>query len=197
VIIIQHRVNEVAKLLQTPKSLGVEVDIRSDRNQLYLAHDPFMSGTPFSEYLDNFDHAFIVLNVKEEGLEQRCLDMLNERGIKDYFFLDQSMPFLIRRGIQGAKDGACRVSEYESLGTVENLAEMCEWVWLDSFNSSQSTVAMLSRLKDLGLRICLVSPELHGSHRDGEAAEMVNEIISSNSNIDAVCTKFPEMWSRL
>jgi hypothetical protein len=190
-------VNEVAKLLQTPKNLGVEVDIRSDRNQLYLAHDPFMSGTPFSEYLDNFDHAFIVLNVKEEGLEQRCLDLLNERGIKDYFFLDQSMPFLIRRGIQGAKDGACRVSEYESLGTVENLAEMCEWVWLDSFNSSQSTVAMLSRLKDLGLRICLVSPELHGAHRDGEAAEMVNEIISSNSNIDAVCTKFPEMWSRL
>jgi hypothetical protein len=196
VIIIQHRVNEVANLLQTPKNLGVEVDIRSDRNQLYLAHDPFVSGPSFSEYLDHFDHAFIVLNVKEEGLEQRCIELLDERGIKNYFFLDQSMPFLIRRGIQGAKDGACRVSEYESLNTVENLAGMCEWVWLDSFHPGQSTVAMLSRLKELGLKICLVSPELHGAHRDGETAQLISKIASANSSIDAVCTKFPEMWSR-
>lgn len=196
-IIIQHRVNEVAKLLQTPKNLGVEVDIRSDRNQLYLAHDPFVAGTSFREYLDHFDHEFIVLNVKEEGLEKSCLDLLNERGIKNYFFLDQSMPFLIRRGIQGARDGACRVSEYESFSTVENLAEICEWVWLDSFHTSQSAAAMLSRLKDLGLRICLVSPELHGTHREDETAQLVNEVKRTESTIDAVCTKFPEIWSRL
>lgn len=196
-IIIQHRVNDITKLLQTPKNLGVEVDIRSDSNHLYLAHDPFGAGTSFSEYLDHFDHAFIVLNVKEEGLEQRCLDQLNERGIKNYFFLDQSMPFLIRRGIQGAKDGACRVSEYESLSTVENLGGMCEWVWLDSFHPGQSTVAMLSQLKNLGLRICLVSPELHGTHREGETAQLVDEIKNTNSTIDAVCTKFPELWSKL
>lgn len=195
-IIIQHRVNEVERLLQTPKNLGVEVDIRSDRDQLYLAHDPFVAGTSFSEYLDHFEHAFIVLNVKEEGLEQRCLNLLNERGITKYFFLDQSMPFLIRRGIQGAKDGACRLSEYESLSTVENLAGMCEWVWLDSFNPGQSIVAILGRLKEFGLKICLVSPELHGEHRDGETAQLINEIKSTNSSIDAVCTKFPEMWSR-
>ena len=195
-IIIQHRVNEVAKLLQTPKNLGVEVDIRSDRNQLYLAHDPFVAGISFNEYLDNFGHAFMVLNVKEEGLEESCLELLNTRGIKNYFFLDQSMPFLVRRGLQGSKDGACRVSEYESLSTVENLAQMCEWVWLDSFHSGQSTLDMVSRLKDLGLRICLVSPELHGAHREGETAELIHEIKSTNSNIDAVCTKFPEMWSR-
>jgi hypothetical protein len=197
VIIIQHRVNEVAKLLQTPKNLGVEVDIRSDRNQLYLAHDPFVAGSQFREYLDHFDHAFIVLNVKEEGLEQRCLDLLNERGIKNYFFLDQSMPFLIRRGIQGARDGAFRVSEYESLSTVDNLAELCEWVWLDSFHNYKSAVAMLSRLKNLGLRICLVSPELHGTHREDETAQLVDEIKKTGSTIDAVCTKFPEIWSRL
>ena len=196
-IIIQHRVNEITKLLQTPKNLGVEVDIRSDRKQLYLAHDPFVAGIPFSEYLDHFDHAFIVLNVKEEGLEQGCLDHLNERGIKNYFFLDQSMPFLIRRGIQGARDGACRVSEYESLATVENLSEMCEWVWVDSFHTDQSAVAMLSRIKNLGLRICLVSPELHGTHREGETAQVVDEIKNTNSTIDAVCTKFPEIWSTL
>ena len=196
-IIIQHRVNEITKLLQTPKNLGVEVDIRSDRNQLYLAHDPFVAGTSFREYLDHFDHAFIVLNVKEEGLEQGCLDHLNERGIKNYFFLDQSMPFLIRRGIQGARDGACRVSEYESLATVENLSEMCEWVWVDSFHTDQSAVAMLSRLKNLGLRICLVSPELHGTHREGETAQLVDQLKNTNSTIDAVCTKFPEIWSKL
>lgn len=195
-IIVQHRVNDVETLIKTPKNLGVEVDIRSKGEELYLAHDPFIEGTSLSKFLKLFDHPLIVLNVKEEGLEERCLDLLKQQGISNYFFLDQSMPFLIKRGLAGMKDGACRISEYESLQTVKNLAPFCRWVWVDSFSPEGVDIETLRQIKALDLKICLVSPELHGAHRIKEIEEFVYQIHSSKIEIDAVCTKLPEKWAQ-
>ena len=193
-IIIQHRVNEVAKLLQTPKNLGVEVDIRSDRNQLYLAHDPFISGTPFIEYLDHFDHAFIVLNVKEEGLEQKCLDLLNERGIKDYFFLDQSYPSIRKMIASGNSKLATRVSDFEDLETALNSGS--DWVWLDSFSGNWRFLQKaVPAIKENKQKVCLVSPELQRTDSDGELLELQGLIKNLDTEIDAVCTKFPKKWA--
>jgi hypothetical protein len=196
VIIIQHRVNDINLLQQTPKHLGVEIDIRSDQNELYLSHDPYEEGPLFTEFLDHFDHSFIVLNLKEEGLENRCVELLRSKGIEDYFFLDQSMPFLIRRGLAGQKDGACRISEYESLSTVNNLLPFCNWVWVDSFSSEGVSFETLTHLKSLGLKICLVSPELHGMDRQEEIQFLVSLTQGLSFQIDAVCTKFPEKWAQ-
>jgi hypothetical protein len=195
-IIIQHRVNHIDLLQQTPEHLGVEVDIRSNQTELYLSHDPFTPGTSFAEFLDHFNHFFLVMNVKEEGLEDRCVELLRIKGIRNYFFLDQSMPFLIRRGLNGERDGACRLSEYESLDTVINLARFCDWVWVDSFNSEGVSVETLNKLRALGLKICLVSPELHGGHRQDEIQSLVSLTEGLNFHIDAVCTKFPEKWEK-
>jgi hypothetical protein len=195
-IIIQHRVNQIDLLQRTPKHLGVEVDVRSNQEELYLAHDPFAEGPSLTEFLDQFDHSFIVLNVKEEGLEDRCVELLRSKGIGNYFFLDQSMPFLIRRGLVGRTDGACRLSEYESLDTVTNLSPFCNWVWVDSFSSGGVSFETLTHLRSLGLKICLVSPELHGAHRQGEILSLVSLTQQLKFQIDAVCTKFPEKWAR-
>jgi hypothetical protein len=146
--------------------------------------------------LDSYDHSFIVLNVKEEGLEDRCLELLKSKGIQDYFFLDQSMPFLIKRGLNGAKDGACRASEYEALATVENLKPFCDWVWADSFKPGPESVERLKKLSTLGLKICIVSPELHGVDRSGEIENLHRAIKDSGVKVHAVCTKSPEKWSQ-
>jgi hypothetical protein len=195
-IVIQHRVNDLNLLQQTPNHFGVEVDIRSNQTELYLSHDPFTAGPSFSDFLENFSHAFIVLNVKEEGLEDRCVDLLRRKGIQDYFFLDQSIPFLIKRGLKGLKDGACRISEYESLSTVINLVTFCNWVWVDSFNSEGVSFETLTHLNSLGLKICLVSPELHGINRQDEIQFLASLTQRLNFQIDAVCTKFPEKWAQ-
>ena len=195
-IIIQHRVNEVEMLLKTPRHFGVEVDIRSNNAELYLAHDPFVKGQSFQSFLDFYDHSFIVLNVKEEGLEDSCIELLKAKGIQDYFFLDQSMPFLIKRGLNGLKDGACRASEYESLATVENLKPFCDWVWADSFEPGPEFAERLKKLSTLGLKICIVSPELHGVDRSGEIENLQRALYDSKVEIHAVCTKFPENWAR-
>jgi hypothetical protein len=195
-LIIQHRVNCIDLLKKTPKDLGVEIDIRSSQNELYLSHDPFTTGASMAEFLDHFKHSFIVLNVKEEGLEDRCVELLRSKGIENYFFLDQSMPFLIKRGLKGLRDGACRVSEYESVNTVDNISPFCDWVWVDSFNSEVVAVETLRHLRALGLKICLVSPELHGMHRQEEIQSLVSLTQGLNFQIEAVCTKFPEAWAQ-
>lgn len=194
-IIIQHRVNEINKLEQTPRHLGIEVDVRSNAGGLYLHHDPFMEGPSFNEFLNFYHHSLIVLNVKEEGLEEQCLEALALRGITDYFFLDQSMPFLIKRGLAGKIDSACRVSEYESIRTAKNLASFCTWSWVDSFNEGGFKVETLEKLKSINLKICLVSPELHDLNRLEEARKLVGLIRDANVQIDAVCTKYPSMWA--
>ena len=53
--VINHRVNTLEKLSQTPKECGVEVDIRPYKDKLILNHDPYSNGIEFSEFLENFD----------------------------------------------------------------------------------------------------------------------------------------------
>lgn len=196
-IIIQHRVNDLDSLLNTPSSMGVEIDVRSNSNGLYLAHDPFVPGVSLEVFLENYNHTFLVLNVKEDGLEQRCLELLARYNVHDYFFLDQPAPSLIRRGLGGSHDGACRYSEYEHFESVALVATFCDWVWLDSFHVSRVDETSISSLRSLGLKICVVSPELHSKDRVGEVESLVKGFQHLRFIPDAVCTKFPELWTGL
>ena len=45
--IISHRINTSSLLKKTPKSFGVEVDIRSNGDKLIIHHDPFEKGEIF------------------------------------------------------------------------------------------------------------------------------------------------------
>ena len=63
----------------------------------------------------------MILNVKEEGLEERILHMMKQFSIEDFFFLDQSFPFLIKYANLDESRCAVRFSEFESIDTVLNL----------------------------------------------------------------------------
>ncbi len=196
-LIVQHRVNSAAALAATPKEFGVELDIRSDARGLYLAHDPYIAGERFESYLDHYSHQLLVLNVKEEGLEDRVEEQLDQRGISNYFFLDQSLPFLVKRGLKGHLRQAARVSEYESIDSVRRIAKFCEWAWVDFFNEPSFDSYSMREVQSLGLKICLVSPELHGAQREPEAALLAQQVYNSGLKIEAVCTKLPSVWSTL
>ena len=40
-ILIKHRVNSLKKLKNLPKIYGIELDIRSLKNQITIGHEPF------------------------------------------------------------------------------------------------------------------------------------------------------------
>ena len=119
--LIVHRRNTVPELAATPREYGVEIDLRTAGDALVLHHDPFAAGVDFRRWLDAYRHGTLILNVKEDGLEPPVTALLRERGIEDYFFLDQAFPSLVRCAGTGERRCAVRVSEYESIATVLTL----------------------------------------------------------------------------
>ena len=112
-MIIRHRVNSWNKLKSIPESEGVEIDLRSSRNDIYLHHDPFKKGVLFEKWIKFFKHKFIVLNVKEEGLEKKVLKILKKNKIKNFFFHDQTFSSLLKN--MKNTNVSVRTSEFESL----------------------------------------------------------------------------------
>ncbi len=192
--IIAHRKNTIAELSQTPSQFGIEVDIRSWGEGLTIHHDPFVKGEDFSEWLKHYQHSLLILNVKEEGLEARLIELMKKHGIENYFFLDQSFPFLVKWAKLGEKRLAVRVSEYESIDTALSLKDKVNWIWVDCFTRFPLNANTAKQLKEANFKICLVSPELQGRNAELEIPALQKLLKAENITPDAVCTKKPDLW---
>lgn len=195
-LIIHHRRNTIAELEATSPEYGVEIDLRSRGADLILAHDPFVGGQLFSAWLGHYRHRFLIVNVKEEGLEKAALELLAKAGVTDFFFLDQSFPFLLKTALSGERRSAVRVSEFETIHTALNMARLVDWVWVDTFTHLALDGDEARRLKSAGLKLCLVSPELLGRTGAEPIRQIRGELASRGIVIDGVCTKTPESWTR-
>lgn len=193
-IIVSHRRNTIDQLRETPTHLGIEVDIRCSGPDLIIHHDAFVEGEKFDDWLAAYRHGLLILNVKEEGLEDALLERMARAGISDFFFLDQSFPFLVRTANRGERRCAVRVSEYESIDTALTLAGRIDWIWVDCFTRFPLETRDADRLRDAGFRLCLVSPELQGRTDPAEISAMQTVIRDRAITIDAVCTKRPDLW---
>jgi hypothetical protein len=195
-ILISHRRNTIEQLKATPTKYGIEVDIRSYGDRLVMHHDPFVRGESFDDWLEEYQHEMLILNVKEEGLEARLIKLMKSYGITDYFFLDQSFPFIIRYSKSGEHRCAVRVSEFESIETALTMAGKVDWVWVDCFNHFPLNKNDAIRLKDSGFKLCLVSPELQGRDAHTEIPLLQELLIKYDIKADAVCTKRPDLWKK-
>jgi hypothetical protein len=193
--IIIHRCNTVNQLRSIPKKYGVEIDIRTYKDQLVLHHDPFVKDAEtFQDWINHFEHESIILNVKEEGLEEKLIKIMKDYEINNYFFLDQSFPFLVKYANKGYKKSAVRFSEFESIDTVLSLSGKIEWVWIDYFSHFPLNSENSYLLHDKGFNICLVSPELQGFNPEVEIVKLQNFIKNNDISFDTVCTKYPLLW---
>lgn len=184
---VSHRINTVAELIATPHELGIEVDLRDFGDQIVLAHDPFVGGELFADFLRAYRHAFIILNVKSERVEFRVLELLRQHGVEDYFFLDCSFPMVITLARQGETRIALRYSEYESLESIRLMQDRISWVWVDCFSRMPLSRADFDEIKRMGLKVCLVSPELQG--QADKIDEHISDLRSRNIQPDMVCSK--------
>ncbi len=190
--IILHRVNTSLQLRDMPTEFGAEIDIRSSGNKLILSHDPFTEGIEFDEWLKYYKHGTLILNVKEEGLEDYILRSLSKYNIEDFFFLDQSFPFIIKTIKGNENRTAIRVSEYESVLTPLTLSAKAKWIWVDHFEQLTLSSVEADELRNAGFKLCLVSPELQ--QRECEL-ELTKKLVNDRKlYFDAVCTKKPYFW---
>jgi len=193
--IILHRINTKEALQNTPNKFGVEIDIRSEGKKLILGHDPFQEGEDFLKWIQLYDHGTLILNVKEEGLEEELISIMSMNQIEDFFFLDQSFPFLLKTIKKGETRCALRVSEYEDINTVFNLTGKVQWVWVDCFTTFPLTRKQAESLqKEGGFKLCFVSPELQGRNDRQDITSFRKEIEMKGIIGDAVCTKYPDLW---
>jgi hypothetical protein len=191
--IYKHRVNKKSSLESISSSVGVEIDLRTHSNSLILAHDAFAQGELFRDWLSVWQGQPLILNVKEDALEEAILEILNEHGVADFFFLDQSYPSIRRMISMGITKVATRVSDFEDLSTA--LKSGSDWVWLDSFSGSWDYLLEATKaIKENGQRGCLVSPELQRIDSSVELSRLKTMIQENDLHLDAVCTKMPERW---
>jgi hypothetical protein len=208
-IIVQHRMNTIKQLRGCKKDWGVEIDIRNHGNGLLLVHDPFeMQGAvELSDWLSFYNHKFLIANVKEEGLETKLLPLFNYYGVDDFFILDETIPYIMKYAACGVSKFALRVSEFESIETALLVNENClnngtkiDWVWVDSFTGKPLPLHILTRLKELGFKLCQVSPELHHIEDPQSWENRIAEfqtVYGSSYAPDMVCTKRPELWCNI
>lgn len=195
--LIAHRRNTIAELQATDSKYGIEVDIRSQGSQLVIHHDPFVAGEDFEQWLDAYRHGTLILNVKEEGLEARLIALMQSKGIQDYFFLDQSFPFLVKWSKAGEQRCAVRVSEFESIETALSLAGKVDWVWVDCFNHFPLGFDEAQKLINAGFKLCIVSPELQGREAETGIKEMATLLTTRGIVPAAVCTKRMDLWEKV
>jgi len=195
--LISHRRNTIKELNETPIKYGVEIDIRSWGDELIINHDPFVKGESLDAWISEYRHGTLILNVKEEGLEARLIELMRSSGIEDYFFLDQSFPFLVKWAKTGEQRCAVRISEFESIETVLTLSGKVKWVWVDCFTRFPLRNDDAKRLMASDFKLCLVSPELQG--RDGavEIPQLAMLLVERGIQADAICTKRPDLWEEV
>lgn len=191
--IIKHRVNSIADLIKTPSHLGVEIDLRCSDTELIISHDPLTEGVSFEKWLGFYNHDFLIINIKEEGLEKFAMSLTSKFKIEDFFFLDQSIPALYKSSKMFPELCCSRISEIESIETVIKLN--VEWVWFDSHSGNWDyLIDAAKKLDRLGVKKCLVSPELQRSNYENELWMLRNLLSESKIEFEGVCTKYPEKW---
>ena len=191
-IIIKHRVNNSKELKKIDINFGVEIDLRSKNKDIYLHHDPFKKGELFSNWIKSFKHKLIVLNVKEEGLEPKILNILRRNKVKNFFFHDQTFSSLIKN--MNKTKVSVRYSEFEELKKIDKLFNSIKWLWIDNFTEIRINKKFYSYLKKKKVKICIFSPELVKKSRSNEIKKVISYLKKNKFKIDAVCTKNSNLW---
>ena len=176
--------------------MGVEVDVRTNNEELVLVHDAIQPGTPLLDWLKNYQHNGLILNTKEEGLEDYLIKIMQQAHVNDYFFLDQSYPFMIKWLTSGHEEHvAARISEYESIESLMSLPVKPGYLWCDSFTGDWSHLAdAIAYADQFAMKVVLVSPELHGRTPSKEVSRIRSDSLATMSSVYGVCTKVPGLW---
>ncbi len=194
-LIIDHRINTLEGLKAVPDRYGVEVDLRADGDRIVMHHEPFVGGEDFEAYLDQYKHAFIILNTKTTGIERRAVEMCEAQGIFEYALLDVEFPFIYKVLELGKPPQTSKImirySEAECIDTALRYKGKADWVWIDVNTKLPLDATVIEQLR--GMKTCLVSPECWG--RPDDVVKFQAQMRALNFVPDAVMADKPFLAS--
>jgi len=196
-IYIEHRKNQKELLAKVPSQHGVEMDLRSlitEPGSLLVTHDAFSQGDDFRAWAQEFKRAGLqgplVLNTKEDQLEETIFSVLAQEGLEQYLFLDTAFPTFIKYWQRGLGHRfMLRMSKYETFSNLEMFKGSVQWVWVDCFHGEALDISLVERAAR-DFKLCLVSPELQGHSLESK----VKEFLPLAPLMSAICTKNPNFW---
>ena len=182
-LFVAHRINTIKELQQIPTNFGVEIDLRDSSERLILQHDPFSNGELFEDWLAYYKHAFLILNIKSEGIEWKVLELLKLHNITQYMFLDCSVPMIMKLIKAGESNIAIRYSEVEPIDLAARFINKVKWLWVDCFTQFPPFEAEMMNVMS-HFQLCLVSPSLQN-----RAINEDDKQFCSSIQFHAVCEK--------
>lgn len=177
------------------KGFGIETDLRDLNGKTVIAHDPPKENPlpPSLEWLLGAVNSSkysgrIALNIKSDGLSSLIETLLQSSTIDSsrVFAFDMSVPDTLSY-LKSTIPFYSRVSEHEPAPVFQ---EEAEGVWIDSFDGSCQQVELAKDFIARGMRVTIVSSELH--KRDHKS--LWNEILESKicfSPLFEICTDYP------
>ncbi len=182
--IILHRINKIKELRTISHLFGVEIDIRTYGNNLILSHDPYNNGDKLEDYLSEYKHGTLILNIKESGIENDVLALIQKYHVNSYFLLDVEFPYIVSASENKIKNIALRFSEFESIDTVIKFNGLINWIWIDTFTKLPLNQNAINVLK--GFKTCIVCPERW--NRPNDISFYKDQLKNMKFSVNAVMT---------
>ena len=191
--IIVHRVNSIKMLKKIPINFGVEIDLRAYQSKIILNHEPFKSGDSLDNFLKYYNHGTLILNIKEDGIEDEVIKKVNNPKIKSFFLLDVEFPYIFKCLKNNQKNIAIRFSEKEPIDISKLFEKKFKWLWIDTVSKLPLNKKNLKVIKKF--KSCLVCPERWG--RPNEINKYKQQMKNLKFKPDAVMTSLKYAYSWL
>ena len=181
-----HRVNTANKLLKIDKKYGIEIDLRKNQ-EIFLNHNPKIRNENFSDFLKLYKHEFLILNIKESGIENEAINLMKKANIKKFFLLDVEFPYIFQN-LNKIKNIAIRYSYYECIN--QNILKKIKWIWLDTYKRPPFTKYLKNK------NIALVCPSRWSKKSD--IKYYAKNILNKKINVKLIMTdeKFIRVWKK-
>lgn len=145
---------------------GTETDIRDSLGELVISHDmPSGNEQELAEFLSCAGSASdvnkpltLALNIKSDGMAHLLAEQVVNYPQLDCFVFDMAVPDM-RQYLNVGVPVFTRMSEVEQS---PSFLDQAAGVWLDAFEAEWYDNSIIQSLIDMGKRVCIVSPELHG-----------------------------------
>ena len=190
--IIAHRINSIKKLKKVPNKFGVEIDLRAYKSKIILNHEPFKSGDTLDNFLKYYNHGTLILNIKEDGIEDEVIQKVKRAKIKSYFLLDVEFPYIFKSLKNKQKNIAIRFSEIEAIETSRLLHKNFKWLWIDTVTKLPINKQNLNIVKKF--KSCLVCPERWGRPLEIDNLKKKMKYLNFKPNAVMTSLKYAQKW---
>ncbi len=171
---------------------GTETDVRDHDGRLVISHD-MPTGTPlaFEAWLDCLARTATrpllqAINIKADGLALPLARAMKGNP-NPWFVFDMSIPDTLWQ-LKAGNPVYLRMSEYETVPAA--LESRIAGVWLDAFERRWYDAGTLRALLARGLKVCVVSPELHRRDDHHDLWAMLRDLRDDPAL--SLCTDLPE-----